>query len=106
MKEKKQPDSFTANNGKRMKICPYCKASVSPKNFLNHTLNKCNVVKRENVNLIKNNKSAVADIQENIATRTGEEEGLDGSYGYHQFRENGRFGSYPMFDNMGDDAHP
>ena len=106
-KEKKQADkSFTATNGKKMKICPYCKASVSPKKFLIHTLNKCNVVKRENINLTRNNKSAVAYIQENIDTGATEEKGLDGSYGYHQIRENGRFGSHPMFDNMGDDAHP
>lgn len=104
-KEKNSVDKgFTIKDGKKLKICPYCKASVSPKNFLNHKLNKCNVVKRESINLTRNNKSTVPDIQENIDT--GEEKRLDGSYGYHQIRENGRFGSHPMFDNMGDDAHP
>jgi hypothetical protein len=35
-----------------------------------------------------------------------EEKRLDGSYGYHQFRENGKFGSYPSFDNMNDESRP
>ena len=34
------------------------------------------------------------------------EKGLDGSDGFHVFRNQGRFGDYSSFDNMSDEAHP
>lgn len=38
--------------------------------------------------------------------KKGIERDIDGSKGYHKIRENGRFGSHSMYDNMGDESMP
>lgn len=34
------------------------------------------------------------------------DERIDGSHGWHTFRDQGRFGSYPTFDSMDDESMP
>lgn len=56
----------------------------------------------------KNGTSPVSNYptyQRNPYAELREEKYLDGSRGYHVKRDNGEFGSYPSYDNMGDESY-
>lgn len=53
-----------------------------------------------------NRKSKSKGAYDNGFQKKVDEPDLDGSKGYHKIRENGRFGSHSMYDNMGDESMP
>jgi hypothetical protein len=108
MPQKKVSTNNFANKQRReLETCPDCKCSVLKKNLSKHR-RKCKPTKQKSKNQLqtdKNDSGTISEkVQKNISHK--EEKRLDGSSGFHQFRENGRFGSHSSFDNMGDDAHP
>ncbi len=89
--------------------CLGCSVKVLRKNLAKHK-NRCKPkankkVSNRPISAPVNNQKTGQTIS-NPLTESKEEKRLDGAYGFHQFREDGKFGSYPSFDNMGDDAHP
>jgi hypothetical protein len=94
-------------NGKPMFKCGKCGDYVLVKNTDRHR-NRC--VANQSAGTSKyTKKSSTLIIKENDNPFVKErkiEKGLDGSDGFHVFRNQGRFGDYPSFDNMSDEAHP
>jgi hypothetical protein len=95
-------------NKSEMVYCPDCGSPVSRKNIKKHK-KKCTHTLQKTASIQQ--PAMLRNIQTvNIPTIPtavpSEEKRLDGSYGYHQFRENGKFGSYPSFDNMNDESQP
>lgn len=95
-------------NKREMVKCPDCGSPVLRKNIEKHK-GKCThgIQKVATIQLpvILRNIQTV-NIPTILPMMPSEEKRLDGSYGYHQFRENGKFGSYSSFDNMSDESQP
>jgi hypothetical protein len=99
----------TRPDDKRMVTCEFCQARLLFKNINKHRKKNCNgkrktvvkaqAKKKKNTTLIKNNEATF-----NPKRERKEEGRLDGSNGFHIIRENGRFGSHSMYDNMGDES--
>ena len=87
--------------------CPVCKCDLLINNLEKHK-KRCNPSLQKfsttNVTRLQNSKSISFPVQ--FSTIKSQEIQSDGSYGYHQFRDNGKFGSYPSFDNMNDESIP
>ncbi|TDO29253.1 hypothetical protein [Sediminibacterium goheungense] len=104
-KRKSQSSNQINQNDREMTICNDCESPVLKKNLKRHK-KRCkppkHKYKRDEIKKTKDSERVY--IKSN--NEKNNEKLLDGSYGFHQFRENGRFGSYPSFDNMGDESNP
>jgi len=90
------------NNESKLIICPNCNSKVLERNIMSHQ-KKCS----KNINHSKPKTLPIIDHQINKRKGNVNEKKLDSSFGYHAFkRENGRFGSHSMYDNMDDNSHP
>jgi len=88
--------------------CPDCLVNVSPKRLEKHKLkcpknNRAKTAKRSNAG---NSNSKGSSNFGNHIPELKNERRLDGSFGTHQFREQGKFGSHSVFDNYGDESEP
>lgn len=97
----------TIINGKDMVLCPRCNSPLLERNISKHK-SKCsfNRKKKYQKRITIVNNSSNKQVPQTRINDYSTERKLDGSAGYHIFRENGRFGSYPSFDNMNDESHP
>lgn len=95
-------------NGKPMFKCGKCGDYVLVKNTDRHR-KKC-VANQSSAGTAKYSKKSTPLITKKIenpfAKERQIEKRLDGADGFHVFRNQGKFGDYPSFDNMNDEAHP
>lgn len=98
-------------------ICPICKEKYSIRETEQH-IRKCKGHKEEfkSINHNKSSKgkrpkkgkyqgSLYTESQRNPYAEYREERKLDGAKDYYNIRDNGEFGSYPTYDNMGDESY-
>jgi hypothetical protein len=101
---KASPGSRSCDQEQKSKSvrCVYCKISILRKNIDKHQ-RKCKIAMAKQK---KGKNKGKGSGLFGDAFDKGHDKGLDGSIGYHIFRENGRFGSHSSFDNMGDESSP
>lgn len=94
-------------NGKPMFKCGKCGDYVLVKNTDRHR-NKCVANKSGGTPKYSKKSSPLItkQIENPFLKERKIEKRLDGADGFHIFRNQGRFGDYPSFDNMSDEAHP
>lgn len=93
---------FTVKKYNKTIICPHCRSSVLQKNAAKHT----SWCRAANHNSRNKHEKVSSQLYSKLSDNSKIEKQLDGSFGFHQFRENGRFGSHPSFDGMDDNSHP
>jgi hypothetical protein len=94
-------------NGKPMFKCGKCGDYVLVKNTDRHTKKCVANQSAGTTKYTKKNSPLITKQTENpFAKERKIEKGLDGSDGFHIFRNQGKFGDYSSFDNMSDEAHP
>ena len=99
-------DETGKKDEKKLIVCTNCNSKVLEKNILKHQ-KKC--TKNVHTSKQKPPKKTLPIVgnQINNGNFDKNEIKLDGSFGYHDLlRENGRFGSHSMYDNMDDNSHP
>jgi hypothetical protein len=110
-KKKPRNNNLAKNNGKinnrQMTTCSECQIPISIKNISKHK-KKCIAGKQKGnyPSKMPSKNSSSATINKGFSNESKAERKLDGSYGTHIIRENGRFGSYPVYDNMEDESKP
>lgn len=88
-------------------LCPDCNLLFSNEQFKAHKklCNKSFKVTKNEPSLFKKEENNLEREDLSFINPESNEHDLDGSYGLHNFKEdNGRFGSYPSYDNMDDES--
>lgn len=92
-----------------MVICQSCKKEIQKANWEKHK-NQCLPKKGKGKSKSKHskhsNQNELNDSRFDPLVERNAERKLDGSYGTHNIRDKGQFGSHSVYDNLGDESKP